>query len=490
MLFSSLFFLYAFLPLILILFFLIKNTSYRRILLVIFSLIFYAWGEPVYVFLMIGTVVFNYIFGRMIDSPRFSNHSKLWTAAAVIINLVLLGIFKYTDFFINTVNSLFGTAIPLTSIRIPIGISFFIFQSISYIIDVYRGTCPSQKSFVKLLLYISFFPQLTAGPIVRYEDMASQLDRINPTPRKIFYGLFRFSVGLGKKAVIANSCAAAVDSLLGLTGAPTILARWAAALFFTLQIYFDFSGYSDMAIGLSEVFGFRIPENFAYPFISKSATEFWHRWHISLSTWFKDYLFYPVMRSRVIRKFTKKLSGSGHKKAARTIPTIIALFIVWSMTGLWHGANWNYILWGLYYFVFLTLEMFLQPVFKKIFTGFTGKFLSRIYFAVITVFGMAIFSFESDTFKNLGYLFGVGTGGFTDIYTNSVISENIFLLTASILLSLPVIPFLIRLAEKKLGKFSRKSKTIYMTVAIIFLVAVSTVRLAGNSYNPFLYFRF
>lgn len=196
------------------------------------------------------------------------------------------------------------------------------------------------------------------------------------------------------------------------------------------------------------------------------------------------------MRSRVIRKFTKKLSGSGHKKAARTIPTIIALFIVWSMTGLWHGANWNYILWGLYYFVFLTLEMFLQPVFKKIFTGFTGKFLSRIYFAVITVFGMAIFSFESDTFKNLGYLFGVGTGGFTDIYTNSVISENIFLLTASILLSLPVIPFLIRLAEKKLGKFSRKSKTIYMTVAIIFLVAVSTVRLAGNSYNPFLYFRF
>ena len=490
MLFSSLFFLYAFLPLILIFFFPIKNTSYRRILLVIFSLIFYAWGEPIYVFLMIGTVILNYIFGRMIESPRFSVHSKLWTAVAVIINLALLGIFKYTDFFINTINSLFSTEIPLASIRLPIGISFFIFQSISYIIDVYRGTCPSQKSFVKLLLYISFFPQLIAGPIVRYEDIEPQLDNINPNPRNILSGFFRFSVGLGKKAIIANSCAAVVDSLLGLTGTPTGLARWAAALFFTLEIYFDFSGYSDMAIGLSGVFGFRIPENFIYPFISRNATEFWHRWHISLSTWFKDYLFYPVMRSRVIRSLTKKLSGSGHKKAARTVPTVIALFIVWSMTGLWHGSCWNYILWGLYYFVLLTLEMFLQPVFKKIFTGFTGTVLTRIYFAVITVFGMAIFSFESDTFKNLGYLFGIGTGGLTDIYTNSILSENIFLLIASVILSLPVIPLLTGLAEKKLGKFSRKSKTIYMTAAIIFLVAVSTIRLAGNSYNPFLYFRF
>lgn len=490
MLFSSLFFLYAFLPLLFVLFFPIKKSSYRRVLLVIFSLLFYACGEPVYVLLMVAAAAVNYIFGMLSLSGKCAAHPKLFTALCVILNLGLLGIFKYTDFIIETVNLILPLNIPHTHIKLPIGISFFTFQSMSYVIDVWRGVTPAQKSPVKLLLYISFFPQLIAGPIVRYQDIASQLDDIRTSSSGILNGLFRFSVGLGKKVLIADCCAAAVESLISIGGAPSLLARWSAALFFTLQIYFDFSGYSDMAIGLGRMFGFRFPENFIYPFVSRNATEFWRRWHVSLSTWFKDYLFYPVLRSKALRLLSKKLSSGGHKKASRLVPTVIGLLIVWFSTGLWHGASWNYVFWGLYYFVFLTLEMIFEPKIKNRLPKIPSAILSHVYFAVITVFGMAIFYFENGLFRNLGYLLGIGISGFSDIYTNSIIKENIFLLAAAAVLSVPVIPYALKTFEKKFGSISINVKAVCKAAAILLLIFASTVRLTGNSYHPFLYFRF
>lgn len=490
MLFSSLFFLYAFLPILFILFFPIKKSSYRSVLLVIFSLLFYACGEPVYVLLMIAAATVNYILGILSLSKKCSAHPKLFMALCVILNLGLLGIFKYADFIIGTVNLLLKLHIPLTNVKLPIGISFFTFQAMSYVIDVWRGVTPAQKSPVKLLLYISFFPQLIAGPIVRYQDIAPQLDDIHTTPSDVFDGLFRFSVGLGKKVLIANCCASVVENLISISGAPSLLARWGAALFFTFQIYFDFSGYSDMAIGLGRVFGFRFPENFIYPFVSRNATEFWRRWHISLSTWFKDYLFYPVLRSKALRTLTKKLSSGGHKKASRLIPTVIGLLIVWFSTGLWHGASWNYVCWGLYYFIFLTLEMILEPKIKNRLPKIPSAILSHVYFAVITVFGMAIFYFENDLFRNLGYLFGHGISGFSDMYTNSIIKENIFLIAAAAILSVPTVPTVIKAFEAKFGRININVKAVCKTAAIILLIFASTVRLTGNSYNPFLYFRF
>ncbi|MBQ7932140.1 MAG: MBOAT family protein [Clostridia bacterium] len=325
MVFSNLFFLYGFMPVLLLAYFIIKNDAWRRGVLVAFSLFFYAWGEPVYVFLMIGMVLADYIFGLLIDRCISVAWKSFWLVLAVISNLAVLGFYKDLGFFTETVNTVFSVTIPVVQLVMPIGISFFTFQTLSYVIDVYREDTEVQKSFFRLLLYVSFFPQLIAGPIVRYKDIEAQLANRQVTVPQFNDGLFRFAVGLGKKVLIANCCDTVVTQLYSLSEI-TFAGRWAGALFFTLQLYFDFSGYSDMAIGLGKMFGFSFRENFNYPLISRSATEFWRRWHMSLGTFFRDYVYIP-------------LGGNRHDHQRN-------IMVVWFLTGMWHGASWNFILWG------------------------------------------------------------------------------------------------------------------------------------------------
>ncbi len=468
MVFSHLLFIYIFMPLLMLAYFVIKNDAYRRAVLVAFSLLFYAWGEPICVFLMIGLVLADYLFGLLIHNTLSRRLRKFWLTLAVMANLSVLVVYKYLGFFTETVNTLFAASLPVADIIMPIGISFFTFQSLSYVIDVYRRDTDVQKSYFSLLLYVSFFPQLIAGPIVRYKDIESQIACRRVNVADFNEGLFRFSIGLAKKVMIADSCDTVVSSLYGLTDV-TVASRWVGALFFTLQLYFDFSGYSDMAIGLGKMFGFKFNENFNYPLISRSATEFWRRWHISLGTFFRDYVYIP-------------LGGNRHDHLRNII-------VVWFLTGMWHGASWNFILWGLYYAVWLILEKkFLLKAFDKM-PKVLSFILSHGYTLFITVFGFAIFYFDKGLFKNIGYLFGVGTSGFTDIFTNSVVMGNIFLLAAALVLSVPIVKTASEwLRSKKLLPYSLDR--IIKTVFIIVVFAVSTMMLAGNTYSPFLYFRF
>ena len=466
MVFSNLFFLYVFLPLLLLLYFIWRNDTYRRAVLILFSLFFYAWGEPVCVFVMIGLVLFDFVMGLLINKADSPSMRKTWLAVAVIANLGVLCFYKYLGFFISNINGIFHSSIPVISVAMPIGISFFTFQTMSYVIDVYRGDTAVQKSFFKLLLYVSLFPQLIAGPIVRYKDIEMQLDNRRVTAEKLNEGLFRFAIGLGKKVLIADACATAISSLYGLTDV-TFLGRWTGALFFTFQLYFDFSGYSDMAIGLGKMFGFEFRENFNYPLVSTSATDFWRRWHISLGSFFRDYVYIP-------------LGGNRHLQWRNII-------IVWFLTGLWHGASWNFVLWGLYYALLLVIEKkFLLRAFEKIAQPFRA-IITHAYTILITVFGFAIFYFDTGLFKNLGYLFGVGCKSFTDIFTNSVIVDNIVLLIVAAVFACPVLKALSKPVKDDIPyEFTR----IIKTLVVVALVAVSTVKLVGNTFSPFLYFRF
>ncbi len=469
MIFSSLPFMYFFLPALLIAFFIPKKNSTRRAALILFSLLFYAWGEPLYVFLMIFTVAFNYLFGLLISSyGKDDTKRKMWLIAAVAVNLGILSFYKYTGFAADTINSLFRVSIPSPELTMPIGISFFTFQAMSYVVDVYRGDTEVQRSFGRLLLYVSLFPQLIAGPIVRYKDIADELDDMRVRPYDLNDGIFRFSVGLAKKILIADNCAAAVSSLYG-TSEITLLGRWMGALFFALQIYYDFSGYSDMAIGLGRMFGFKFLENFDHPYASSNATEFWRRWHMSLGTFFRDYVYIPL--------------GGNRKRHIRNI------LVVWLLTGLWHGASWNFVLWGLFYGILLIFE-------KKFFLSFLEKLpktisliISRIYFIFITGFGFALFYFETDTFKSLGYLFGIGVSSASSLFTVSIIFENLILLAAGILFSYPVVPLLRRAIEKRFG-VSYVVRRYYTSFISILLISVSTVRMVGDTYSPFLYWNF
>ncbi len=468
MVFSNLLFLYIFLPILLLAYYVIKNDTYRRIVLLAFSLLFYAWGEPVAIFLMIGLVLGDYLFGLMIDHVYTAGAKRLWLVSAIVFNLGILCVYKYLGFFTETFNFIFHAKIPVVSLTMPIGISFFTFQTMSYVIDVYRDDAKVQRSFFSLLLYVSFFPQLIAGPIVRYKDIEEQLADRRVELSDFNDGMFRFSVGLAKKVLIADCCDSVVTALYGLSDV-TLVSRWAGALFFTLQLYFDFSGYSDMAIGLGKMFGFRFLENFNYPLISASATEFWRRWHMSLGTFFRDYVYIP-------------LGGNRHDQQRN-------ILVVWFLTGLWHGASWNFILWGLYYAVLLMWEKSsLLRRFERM-PKAVSFVLSHAYTLFITVFGFAIFYFDKGLLKSLGYLFGFGCTAVTDIFTNSLIFENCILLLFALLFSVPVIPTI----WKKLGErrmISYNTARITKTVVLILLIALSSVRLVGNSYSAFLYFRF
>ena len=494
MVFSHLIFIYAFLPLLMILYYCRKNNSWRRGVLLGFSLLFYAWGEPVYILLMLFSAAMNYMFGIFIGASETDRGKKLAVVGGVVVNLLLLGVFKYTGFVVENINAIFGLSIPVPQISLPLGISFYTFQAMTYVIDVYRGYCPPQGKFSKVLLYICLFPQLVAGPIVRYVDVEEALEDRRVSASEINMGIYRFAIGLGKKVILSNACALACKNLFALQET-TVMGSWIGILFYALQIYFDFGGYSDMAIGLGHMFGFTFPENFDYPYISRSVSEYWRRWHISMSSWFRDYLFYPVLRSKTMTDMARKLKKSGHKEASRNVPTILALLIVWFSTGLWHGASWNYVLWGLYYGILLILDKyFIEKAMKKL-PELWSKIIGHGSFIILTLIGYTFFYHRTNLFAQLGYLFGIGVDAFSSSFVTSLLKANLYLL---ILCLVCVTPLSHNLMEKFRALMRRVLDVhtaygldrVIKTVIILVLLALSTVRLVGDSYNPFIYFEF
>lgn len=466
MVFSSTIFLCVYLPLVLLGYYICPKKG-RNLFLLIASLVFYAWGEPKYVFLMIFSILVNYIFGRLMDKHRENKKRlKLMLVLSVVIDIGLLSVFKYTDFIITNVNAIFGANFDLLNIALPIGISFYTFQAMSYTIDVYRNDVRVQKNLIDFGMYITMFPQLIAGPIVRYADVQDQLAERSVTTADFSEGIMRFVVGLGKKVLLANQMGAVWSEIYALGGDVSALMAWTGAIAYTFQIYFDFSGYSDMAIGLGRMFGFKFPENFRYPYQSVSITDFWRRWHITLSTWFKEYLYIPLGGNR--RGLTRQA---------------LNLLIVWSLTGFWHGAGWNFVMWGLYYFVILFIEkLFLLKALDKL-----PKLFRHVYALLLIVIGWVIFASDdvSVLLPYLGSMFGAnGAVGGMDVYT--LLTKAVLLIICCVASTeLPK-----RLFLSATGAMNEKAAFTLKSVMTIALLALSMILLIGDSYNPFLYFRF
>ncbi len=456
MVFSSALFLFGFLPLIFLGHLLLPGIRAKNALLLPASLIFYAAGEPVYVLLLLVSIAMNYGFGRLVTGKR----SKLWLTLSVLLNLGMLGVYKYTDFLLGSVNSLFGTAIPLPGIRLPIGISFFTFQALSYVVDVCRDRSLCQKSIFKLALYISFFPQLIAGPIVQYGDIAAELTERRITLDDVAQGLRRFLFGLGKKLLLANTLGRVADAVFAMDGG-SALSAWAGLLCYCLQIYYDFSGYSDMAIGLGRMFGFHFLENFNKPYTAKTVQEFWRRWHISLSSWFRSYVYIPL--------------GGNRKGKLRTY---LNQYVVFFLTGLWHGASWNFVIWGLIHGTAMTIEKATDA--KKHLPGW----LLRIW--TLALVALAFVFFRAETFEGALLYFGAlfGSGGFAAGEAQTFLSlMTPWVLTAggfAILLELPV--------EKCFRRPAVREAVGYAAAFVLFLLCAGN--LAASTFNPFIYFRF
>lgn len=470
MVFSSLTFLFGFLPFVLLLYYLVPR-SWRNGILFIVSLVFYGWGEPVYILLMLFSTVVDYTCALGVDRNR-SNQRKArrFLLASVVINLSLLGFFKYADFVLQSLNSWLGTNIPLLSLALPIGISFYTFQTMSYTIDVYRGDAPVQRNIASLGAYVTLFPQLIAGPIVRYSTVASQINEREETVDRFGQGVQRFVVGLGKKVLLANNIGLLFDQIKQLPGNQlSLLAAWLGVTAFALQVYFDFSGYSDMAIGLGKMFGFTFLENFNYPFMAQSITEFWRRWHISLGTWFRDYVYIP-------------LGGSRRSEAI----TYRNLAVVWLLTGLWHGASWNFVFWGAYFAGFLMVEKaFLLAWLQRL-----PRLFRHAYALGATAFSWVLFAFEDwPSIRQFWQaMLGRGSGGSitpTDLY----LLTNYGLLLVILVLAATPIP---RQAVQRLltvDRHPRLAELLYPAF-IALVLGLSTAYLVDASYNPFLYFRF
>ncbi|MBR6230206.1 MAG: MBOAT family protein [Eubacterium sp.] len=465
MVFSSLIFLYVFLPAVLLLYYLMPRKG-RNAVLLLFSLVFYAWGEPVFVIGILASVLVNYFFGIALEKHK----SKGLLALNIFLNLGYLAVFKYTGFAIGTLNHLFGLDMEVLEFALPIGISFYTFQALSYTIDVYRGKVPAGKNIIDFGAYITMFPQLIAGPIVRYQTVERELRTRKETMEDFTAGIVRFASGLGKKVLLANSFGQIWDAVRkGSAGDMTTATVWLAMLCFTFQIYFDFSGYSDMAIGLGRMFGFHFDENFNFPYISKSVTEFWRRWHISLSTWFKEYVYIPL--------------GGNRKGMLRQIRNI---FIVWMLTGLWHGAAWSFVLWGVYYGILLIIEkLFLLKILEKI-----PRLITWLYTMIIVIAGWGIFGL-ADVLPELkssfvkGALF-IGDQGLCDSHTQYLLSGHIVLLLVAAVISTGVLTKLVK-------KYVMKHETIYAVGSMVYVAAMmiaSTACIVADTYNPFLYFRF
>ena len=473
MIFSSLLFLFRFLPAVLVLYYLAPRPL-RNLVLLLCSLVFYAWGEPVYIILMIVSILVSYTGGILVD--RFKTQGKRRAARAAllgssVVSLSLLGFFKYADFLIGTVDSLTGAGINLLKIALPIGISFYTFQTMSYTIDVYRGEAKVQKNLISFGAYVTMFPQLIAGPIVQYKTIDRQLRTRKETAGQFAYGIHRFMIGLGKKVLLANNAGALWDTVSSMehTQIPVVMS-WMGLAAYTFQLYFDFSAYSDMAIGLGHMFGFRFLENFNYPYISKSITEFWRRWHISLSTWFRDYVYIPLGGNRV-----------GVWKHIRNI------LVGWMLTGIWHGASWNFVLWGLYYGILLLIEKFVLGKYLKKLPGV----FQHIYCMFFVMLGWNLFVFD-DMSAGISFaraLFGTYGAGFCSRETLYLLYNNAVLMVLLILGStqLPA-----RAGNWICAKL-RGKETILTIVKNVFYVGIfllSVAWLVDASYNPFLYFRF
>jgi alginate O-acetyltransferase complex protein AlgI len=469
MVFANLTFLYIFLPLNLLLYYAWPNQTYRNVLLTLFSFAFYAWGEPIWVCLLMFSAAIDYVHGKLIGKWRGTHKAKWPLISSIVLNIGLLVAFKYSGFLAENINALLGTNFYEPNFALPIGISFYTFQTISYVIDVYRNEVPVQRSFLKFTMYVSLYPQLVAGPIVRYAHIAKEINDRMVHLTDISAGMMRFCIGLFKKVAIANVAGELNEQFMaGDLNDLSTPEAWYGIMLFSLQIYFDFSGYSDMAIGLGRMFGFHFHENFIYPYISRSATDFWRRWHISLGSFFRDYVYIPL---------------GGKKKAQYR-----NLLIVWFLTGFWHGASWNFILWGLFWGLLIFLErLFL----RKIFDAIPGIF-GHLYLIFAAMLGWVLFYFEDMT--KLTKYFSLLFGG-SDVSLEQrpqfeiVFLENVYWMGLALLLCLPLFPLARNLAHRFPAHY-RPAFTIALGVFSLSLLLISTTLLVGKSYNPFLYFRF
>ncbi|GAA0126644.1 MBOAT family protein [Clostridium sp. CTA-19] len=468
MVFSSLIFLFVFLPVTLLVYY-ISPKRIRNLVLLIFSLIFYAWGEPVYIGIMLFSTVFDYTNGILIDKYR-DNKSKarLVLIISMVINLGILAFFKYYGFFIANVNGLLGLNLVAKTLPLPVGISFYTFQTMSYTIDVYLDKIPVQNNIISFGAYVTMFPQLVAGPIVKYGEVAKQIDNRHETLEKFGEGCELFIVGLAKKVLLANNIGIIWTTIKNTPiNDVTVIGAWLGIIAFTFQIYFDFSGYSDMAIGLGKMLGFDFMKNFNYPYISKSITEFWRRWHISLGSWFREYVYIPLGGNRV--SLAKHLRN---------------LFIVWFLTGLWHGASWNFIVWGLYFGCILVIEkMFLLKWLEKM-----PGFIANLYAMVLVIIGWVFFDVETlnSALKYIKVMFGLNSNPLMDSMTMYYLTTNIGLIIAVIICSTPILKRLVDFIKIKL----KTLKIVILPSIYLIMLVISVAYLVNETYNPFLYFRF
>lgn len=467
MLFSSITFLYYFLPIVLIIYFIVPN-KFKNLVLLLSSLVFYFWGEAAYTLIMVLMALSGYLHGLLIEKFRGNKIAKAILISSIVVGIGTLGLFKYSNFFIENINNLFKSDIALLGIVLPIGISFYTFQILSYTIDVYRGQAEVQRNFIDFATYVTLFPQLIAGPIVRYVDVAKELTTREHSFENTACGINKFIIGLSKKVLVANVLGEFCE-IAKSTNEPSVVFMWMYAIAYALHIYFDFSGYSDMAIGLGRIFGFHFPENFNYPYISKSITEFWRRWHISLGTWFRDYVYIPLGGNRVSK-----------------LKWFMNILIVWALTGFWHGANWNFIVWGLFFAVFLIIEKIgLKNFFEKIPTIF-----SRFYVIILLLISWVIFDADSMAVavKRLGIMVGMGNLPVSTPQTLYYIKSYIVIFLVAIIGCTPLIKQTVLKIKNncKLNKIVNILEPILQTV----LLVVVTAYLIDGSFNPFLYFRF
>lgn len=472
MVFSSLVFLFVFLPVVLTLYY-ISSKKYRNYLLLLASLFFYAWGEPTYVLIMLISIVINYFCGLLVEENRTEKMRKISLVFSIVFNITMLGVFKYSGFLVENINNIFNSSIPVPKIALPLGISFFTFQAMSYVIDVYRKDAKVQKNILSLSLYISLFPQLVAGPIVRYQTVADQIDCREHSIEKFGDGVKRFITGLCKKVLLSNSLGMLADLVFGTELANlTVLSSWLGIIAYSLQIFFDFSGYSDMAIGLGKMFGFDFLENFNYPYISQSAAEFWRRWHISLGSWFRDYVYIPL---------------GGSRKG--TLRTYVNLFIVWFLTGFWHGASWTFIAWGLYFGLLIGLEKaFLDKILKRL-----PKFVRHLYLILVAMIGWIFFRADSFTYS-IGFIknmFFLGTDTLYNGLALSYLNDYIFVIIISIIFCMPTYSYIREKIKQKNERIFENS-FYYFSNSMIYMITFLYVvfKLVNSTYNPFLYFRF
>ena len=472
MVFSSLVFLFVFLPIVLVLYYL-SGKKYRNYLLLLASLFFYAWGEPTYVVIMLVSIGANYLCGLLVDEKRADKVRVAGVVISVIFNICMLGVFKYSGFFVKNINTAFNTSLPVPEIALPLGISFFTFQAMSYVVDVYRKDAKVQKNIFDLSLYISLFPQLVAGPIVRYQTVANQIEEREHNIIKFGDGVRRFIIGLGKKVLLSNSLGMLADSVFGMqTYQLTVVSTWLGILAYSLQIFFDFSGYSDMAIGLGKMFGFEFLENFNYPYISQSASEFWRRWHISLGSWFRDYVYFPLGGSR-----------------RGNVRTYINLFIVWFLTGFWHGASWTFIAWGLYFGLLIGMEKsYLGKLLNKV-----PRFVRHIYLLLVVMIGWVFFRADSFSYsiEFIKNMFFMGTNVIFDGVAASYINDYWFVLVLSMIFCMPIVDWFRRKIEVANDKIL-ESNISYVLNSVVYtgILLIVIFKLVNSTYNPFLYFRF